>query len=372
MKHINQQVSKCIWLIIILIFPCICNAIPLDIYQITNNSYNDLYPSLWGNNIAWTSYAYTGPSEPRGYVYYGTEDSSGSFSTQIIPDSAILDNTTRPSLHDGTIAWHDGYTNGDLKYWNGSETITVPNSNVFSGEISNHDGSVAFTSGAGANNGVRVTVWNGNTLETVSDLWGGWLSMYDGEVAFSGTEGNGSQHYLYVNDGTNTTQIDETFFNIQASPVPSLYQDSLAWLYAGDLFFMNDYTDPTSIRQLTTGVYIDWHASLYDGIIVFSASDGHDKELYLWDGTVFKQITDNEYDDEKPSLFEDAVAWVGFDGEDKEIFFAENLTEADLDIITAFDYNGIPQGGNPIPEPTTILLFGLGLIGLAGVNRKKQ
>jgi len=30
------------------------------------------------------------------------------------------------------------------------------------------------------------------------------------------------------------------------------------------------------------------------------------------------------------------------------------------------------QQENPIPEPTTMLLFGLGLLGLAGVNRKKQ
>jgi hypothetical protein len=27
---------------------------------------------------------------------------------------------------------------------------------------------------------------------------------------------------------------------------------------------------------------------------------------------------------------------------------------------------------NPVPEPTTILLFGIGLLGLAGVSRKKK
>ncbi|MCP3873037.1 MAG: PEP-CTERM sorting domain-containing protein, partial [Desulfobacteraceae bacterium] len=27
---------------------------------------------------------------------------------------------------------------------------------------------------------------------------------------------------------------------------------------------------------------------------------------------------------------------------------------------------------SPVPEPTTVILFGIGLLGLAGVNRRKQ
>ncbi|MCP4721736.1 MAG: PEP-CTERM sorting domain-containing protein [Desulfobacteraceae bacterium] len=37
-----------------------------------------------------------------------------------------------------------------------------------------------------------------------------------------------------------------------------------------------------------------------------------------------------------------------------------------------FNFPAPPDPGPSVPEPTTILLFGLGLLGLAGVNRKKK
>lgn len=41
-------------------------------------------------------------------------------------------------------------------------------------------------------------------------------------------------------------------------------------------------------------------------------------------------------------------------------------------IVTVSDTQGDIGDGSPVPEPTTMILFGFGLLGLAGVSRKKQ
>ena len=52
------------------------------------------------------------------------------------------------------------------------------------------------------------------------------------------------------------------------------------------------------ITQLTDNDYVDTSADINDnGYIVWAGHDGHDLEIFLYNGSTITQITDNEYDE---------------------------------------------------------------------------
>ena len=56
-----------------------------------------------------------------------------------------------------------------------------------------------------------------------------------------------------------------------------------------------------------------------------------------------------------------------FDGQIDDIYFFNRALSAN-EVGVLYDYN--PGQGDPVPEPATLLLFGLGMLSLAGISRK--
>ena len=125
---------------------------------------------------------------------------------------------------------------------------------------------------------------------------------------------------------------------------------------------------------------------MFDGKLTWSASDGHDQEIFTWDDGDLFQVTDNDVEDDRPAIWGDELVWTRSDGTDTEIFFSDLLTN-DITQITDNDYDDryprifagetawsaiVPDGGSHIflatrqspivPEPSALLLTLMGLL----------
>ncbi len=87
-----------------------------------------------------------------------------------------------PSLWDGTIAWSDNQSQGNIYFWDGTSTSIVA-SNCFY-EISLNDGQIAYQRGNGPNNGVNIYLWDGISSYDISSEQGVSPSLYNGKIAW--------------------------------------------------------------------------------------------------------------------------------------------------------------------------------------------
>lgn len=76
------------------------------------------------------------------------------------------------------------------------------------------------------------------------------------------------------------------------------------------------------IVQLTDdgGPRPDEWPDVSSGQVAWSGFDGHDYEIYLYDGQQIRPITSNDTDDVSPRLHSGRIVWEGYDGADREIY----------------------------------------------------
>lgn len=305
------------------------------IQQLTNNTNEDSLPSLYDGTVAW----------------YSTHTLNYWDGTAITQLGYIND---KPSVYNGAIAWSDG----NIKLWNGTSIVQVTNNynlGLSNSQPSLYNGTIAWTELN--SNGSSIYYWNGVTAQLVATNLAWSPSNYNGTIAYENrTDGSVGEQIFYWN-GTNTIQITN---NTSSNRDASLYNGTIAWdnRTDGNIY----YWDGTNTINLTQTGYStgNWNPSLYDSKIAWSGFDGQYFQIYYWDGTSVFQLTNSTYNNDLPSLFNGTISWVGGTGVNAEIYYWNG------------DYADLSQPHPPIsvPEPSTMLLFSLGLIGLIGTRRR--
>jgi hypothetical protein len=273
-------------------------------HQLTNNTYQDSYPSIYNDTIAWVSYP---TSEPTGIYYW-----DGSSTTYVADGSS-------PSLYDGTIAYYSTEDGGSIYYWDGSSSTYVGQG----GHPSLYNGTIAY------DNGGSIYYWDGSSSTYIGE--GGIPSLYNGTIAWQWYDGTDLE-ILYWN-GTATTQItDNDYLDEDAS----LYNGQIAW--SGDVNGQREilFWDNNSVTQVTNNPTDDAYPSLCNGKIAWRRGDAGDTwEIFYWDSSTVMQVTNDEVGDGMPSLHNDTIAWHKYDPNSLEIYYANLIPPepVSIDII---------------------------------------
>lgn len=166
---------------------------------------------------------------------------------------------------------------------------------------------------------------------------------------------------LYLSDGTDVGGIDRIFTDASGDFAMTNLGNSSE---AEELAWVNEVLGLTGDAIFTTFVKDDdlngdWKG-VEDGVFAYSLSVSTSPEYFLIKAGNIKETNFDHF------LFENKTGydWAVVELNDMGITDIKNVSK-----LSHLDQFGTAA---PVPEPATILLFGTGLIGIAGFSRKKK
>ncbi len=349
----------------------------INIIQLTNNSYHDSEPQIWGNNVVWSGgYNYgIGIISSGIFLYDGattiqlTNNSYGNSNPEIWGNNVVWSGNNQvsswysqvPDGYDDEIFLYDGTTTiqlTDNKYedvepqiwgnnvvWLKKDFPEYFNEEIFLSDglatiqLTNNVGNIATKYSQLHISGQNV-VWSrfeSPSSDLISSrfpiLNNKGIFLYDGTTTIQLTEGgyepkiwgnnvvwqgwDGNNNEVFFSDGTTTIQLtDNNYEDVE----PQIWGNNVVWQG-----YSNDYDGPTEIFfydgtttiQLTDNSYYDSKPQIWGNNVVWQGWDGNN-EIFFSDGTTTIQLTDNNYDDNDPQIWGNNVVWSG----DREIFLA--------------------------------------------------
>ncbi len=259
----------------------------------------------------------------------------------------------RPVASGSSVIWMQwGATRSSLKLHDGDGSRTIPDSS--------HVGGSWDISGS-------YIVWTDS--ETAPFPWGNLVHFYDRTGAGRTVFGDGGedlespvyQHESRVSgshiiwqesDGIYLYDIPSESFELLPDTAGAehleLSDSHLVWRQGGSdespegyEIFLQDIASGNRV-QLTDNDLEDARPHVSEGKVVWRGYDGHDWEVFLYDGQNTLPLTDNDFSDaawdvgEGPLISGSTVAWRGHDGNDWEVFVSDEdgvvqLTENEYD-----------------------------------------
>jgi hypothetical protein len=140
---------------------------------------------------------------------------------------------------------------------------------------------------------------------------------------------------IYLYDGSTTSELSvESDFN--ESPQMN-NDDDVVWSgrysYTNSFeIFLYDSGSDAIVWHTDSGDTAGWdeYPDINDsGHVVWQAGDGHDDEIFLYDGSAIIQLTDNWHDDQYPKINNDGhVVWLSYAESDTEVYLSRPVTGA--------------------------------------------
>ncbi|NJM88031.1 MAG: hypothetical protein HC847_13510 [Hydrococcus sp. RU_2_2] len=305
------------------------------IKQLTNNSFDDENPQIWGNNIVWDA-----PNR----VYLSKNGSQ----PILLDDDVFL--SALPQISGNNVAWMDtdyglfGLT-FDIYFYDGNTSIYVPSS-----------GDVGVNPQISGNNVVwegndsgdwEIYLYKGNTTVQLTDndfddenpqIWGNNIVWQgDGEIYFyngiritqltsnaindenpqiSGNkivwQGDGE---IYFYNGIQTIRLTNNAIN---DTNPQISGNKIAWQGNGEIYYYNGIR---TIR-LTNNNFDDQSPQIWGNNVVWQGKNGSDYEIYCYNGIRTIQLTNNNFSEINPQIWGNNITWQGKNGSDFEIYLA--------------------------------------------------